>query len=301
MKPGRLNLQGAVDLGALAARSRAGAEAASPAAANSSFVVEVTEGTFQEQVLDRSQQVPVVVDLWATWCGPCKQLSPVLIRLAEAYQGRFILATIDVDANPRLAQMFQVQSIPSVVAVVAGQAVPLFMGALPEPQVRQYLDQLLTLAAQQGLTGGADPLSDTEPPLDPRHDAAADAIEANDLERAETLYRELIAGDPTDALARAALGQVVLLRRAAGVDPDAAMAAAAASPTDVALATRAADALVLVGRSAEAFSVLVGTVRATSGAERQQVRDHLVELFDLVGPDDPAVAPARTALANALF
>ena len=301
MKPSRLNLRGAVDLGALAARSRTSSEPAAAQQGQSAHVVEVTEATFQDLVLDASRRVPVVVDLWATWCEPCKQLSPVLMRLAQAYGGQFILATIDVDANPRLAQMFQVQSIPSVVAVVAGQAVPLFMGALPEPQVRQYIDQLLALAAQQGLTGAHESVDAGESPGDPRHDAAVDAIEAGDLERAESLYRELMTADPHDAMARAGLGQVVLMRRASGIDPDVAMAAAAGSPTDVDLATRAADALVLSGRSAEAFSVLVGTVRATEGAQRQRARDHLVELFDLVGPDDPSVAPARTAWANALF
>src|SRR6185312_2022466 len=134
-------MAGAVDLAAVkarsdaaAARANAPAEAAGPAGR---WVVDVTEETFQTEVLERSLDVPVVVDLWATWCGPCKQLSPALERLAEAGRGTWILAKVDVDANPRIAQAFGVQSIPTVIAVVGGQPLQLFTGALPEPDVRQ--------------------------------------------------------------------------------------------------------------------------------------------------------------------
>ena len=134
-------MAGAVDLAALKARSEAAARPRRrprmPSAATGQWVIDVTEESFQADVLERSLQVPVVVDLWATWCGPCKQLSPVLERLAAAGNGAWVLAKVDVDANPRIAQAFGVQSIPMVVAVVGGQPVDAFNGAQPEPQVRQ--------------------------------------------------------------------------------------------------------------------------------------------------------------------
>ena len=145
-------MAGAVDLAAVKARSEAAAARAKapatggpgPAAAPAGeWVIDVTEATFQAEVLERSLEIPVVVDLWAEWCGPCKQLSPVLERLAAADQGTWILAKVDVDANPRIAQAFGVQSIPMVVAVVGGQPLQLFNGVLPEPQVRQTIDSMI--------------------------------------------------------------------------------------------------------------------------------------------------------------
>ena len=180
---------GAVDLSSLAARSRSPATAGNGAVA--SVVVDVTDATFEAEVLTRSLTVPVVIDLWAEWCGPCKQLSPILEKLAREYDGRILLAKVDVDANPQLSAAFQVQSIPSVFAVVKGQPVPLFQGAIPEPQVRQVIDQLLEVAATNGVSGrlqvakspaDADTEeSSTEPQHDPRYDAAADAIETGDF------------------------------------------------------------------------------------------------------------------------
>lgn len=292
----RLNLQGAVDLGALAARQQAQARAAS-APREEVAVINVTEATFQAEVLDRSFTIPVVVDLWATWCQPCKTLSPLLEKLAAEYAGRLVLAKIDVDANPRISQAFGVQSIPTVVAVVGGQVVPLFMGALPEPQIRAYFDELLKVAAQQGLAGTPDEAAELE---DPRFDEAAEAIERGDYDAAESAYRAILTAGP-NVDAEAGIAQVTLMRRTDGVDPDAALAQAAADPTNLQLAFRAADALVLYGRTTEAFSILVALVAATAGDERTAVRTHLVGLFEVVGADDPAVAPARTALANALF
>jgi putative thioredoxin len=325
----RINLHGAVDLGALAAQQQAQQQAKQRAAARAAgqdnaqdnaqstaqntaqpsaapaVVVDVTEATFKPDVVDRSFEVPVVVDLWATWCGPCTTLSPILERLAQEYAGRFILAKVDVDANPQISQAFRVQSIPTVVAVLMGQPVPLFTGALPEPQVRAYLDELLRIAAEQGLTGSA-PVGDEaavaqEPEDDPRFDAAFDAIERGDYDAAEAAYREALAAAPGDPEAAAGLAQVGLLRRTEGIDPDEALTTAVASPGDVAAAMRAADALVLHGRSTEAFSVLIAVIRSAAGDDREGARVRLLELFDIVGPDDPAVPPARIALANALF
>src|SRR3954453_15627078 len=155
MRPSEIRLPGAVDLSGLKARAQQPAPpaGAAPPAGSSAYVLDVTEDSFQAEVIDRSAQVPVLIDFWAEWCGPCKQLSPVLERLAAEAAGSWILAKVDVDANQRLAAAFQGQSIPSVFAVIAGQPVPLFQGAVPEQQLRPVLDEVLRVAAANGLPG----------------------------------------------------------------------------------------------------------------------------------------------------
>lgn len=305
------NPYGAVDLSSLAPASRPGGSSqtvagpGAPAGGAAGVVVDVGEADFQDAVVEQSMTVPVVIDFWADWCGPCKQLSPVLERLAVADEGRWLLAKIDLDANPRLGQAFQVQGIPAVFAVVKGQPIPLFQGALPEPQVRQYLDELLRVAEANGVNGrvalaeAAEPAE--EPPVDPRYDDAYDAIERGDLDAAAAAYRGLLADNPGDADAQAGLGQVELLARTQGVDEAAARARAEQQPDDVAAQTAVADLDLLGGDAEAAFGRLVDLVRRTSGADRDAARTHLVGLFDLVGNQDERVARARTALANALF
>jgi putative thioredoxin len=300
------NPYGAVDLSALARPPAATPSSSSNGAAAGSFAVDVTETDFQSAVLEQSMTVPVVIDFWADWCGPCKQLTPVLERLAEADAGAWLLARVDADANPRLAQVFQVQGIPAVFAVVKGQPIPLFQGALPEAQVRQYLDELLKVAAANGVTGridgGPPPVADEpEPEGDPRYDQAYDAIERGDLDAAAKAYRSLLESDPEDDDARAGLGQVELMRRTASVDEAAARRAADERPDDVDAAFQVADLDLLRGDADSAFSRLVDLVRRTQGEDRDRVRTHLVALFELVGTGDERVARARTALANALF
>ncbi len=295
-------LRGAIDLGALAAAREAEQQAVArkndPAAA--SVIIDVTEASFETDVIAASEQVPVVVDLWATWCGPCKQLSPILEKLAVEYAGRWILAKVDVDAQQQIAAAFRVQSIPTIVAVIKGQVLPLFQGALPEAQVRQYIEELLRVAQQAGVNGSAAAAPDDQPEApqeDLRWDQAADAIEAGDYETATALYEQLRTVDPEQSAA--AIAQVALVRRIDGVDPAAALAAADADPRDLALARVAADVQVAMGQPAAAFDRLLAIVRST--ADKAAARDALVELFALVGDADPAVKSARTALANALF
>ena len=211
-----MSMHGVVDLAALAAAREAQAKAeerraTNPPGAPTAWSIDVTEETFQADVIDQSFVVPVVIDLWATWCEPCKQLSPVLEALTTEYAGRFLLAKVDVDANPRISQAFQVQSIPSVVAVIKGQPVPLFQGALPEPAVRQYLDELLKVAEANGLAADEAAPADEpgeEPAGDPRFDAAFDAVERGDWDAAEAAYQAVLAESPADAEAQAGLGQV---------------------------------------------------------------------------------------------
>jgi putative thioredoxin len=323
-QPGRaprpaLDLRGAVDLSALARPSAppapavgGAAETAPHGAAPGAPVVAVTDATFVAEVVDRSSTVPVVIDFWATWCEPCKQLSPVLERLAAEFGGRFLLATVDVDANPQLGQAFQVQSIPTVFAVVKGQPIPLFQGAQPEAQVRAVITELLRVAAANGVTGtvplGEDQAPDAdipeepaEEPLPPLHQAAYDAIDAGDYGAAVSAYEQALRESPADELARVGLAQVKLLQRTAEADPQQARAAAAAAPEDVDAQILVADIDLLGGHVEDAFARLVDTVRRTSGADRDRARAHLVELFEVVGPADPRVASARLALANAVF
>jgi putative thioredoxin len=304
-------MAGAVDLSALKARSEVAARqqtggGGGGGGGESQFVVDVTEASFQADVLERSLQVPVVVDLWAEWCGPCKQLSPVLERLAQAGNGAWILAKVDVEANPRISQAFGVQSIPMVVAVAGGQPVDAFTGALPEPQVRQWITGLLDALRSrmpgiaQAEAGATENGEFAEEPEDPRFTAAEEALERGDYAAAETAYQQILATEPANEQAMAALAQVRFLARAEAADP-AAVARADAAPDDVDAQLAAADAEVAADRVEAAFDRLVKAVARTSGDERDRVREHLVSLFELFPADDPRVSVARRALARALF
>lgn len=313
-------LRGAVDLGALAAAGqRKSSAAAGGAAAGGGYVVEVTERDFQSAVIDRSMTVPVVVDLWTARAAQSQQVSTVLDTLAAEYAGRFLVARVDIDTNPALVQAFQVQTLPFVVAVIKGQPLPLIADVLPESAVRQVLDKLLEVAAQNGLTGRVGAEDDAEagdedgangaaaplePALPPLHQEAYEAIERDDLEAARSAYEQALRENPADDLAAVGLVNVQLMQRVSGLDAaatDAAVAAADAAPADTAAQLLAADAEFVTGDVTAAFDRLVAAVRVRSGDEREQVRQRLVDLFALLGPDDPQVRTARIALTNALF
>lgn len=310
MNQPNFTLSGAVDLGARKAAADQQAEAqntagqagrANGAQGGSPHVINVTEETFNTEVVERSRQVPVVIDFWADWCQPCKQLSPVLEKLAGEGGGRWILAKVDVDANQQLASALQVQSLPTVMAVVGGQGVNGFQGALPEDQVRQWIDQLM--AAVSGQAPPEQEGAEGEPQQQAPDEVteAADAIDRGDLDGATAAYQRLLDRAPGDPTAAAGLQLVELLRRTGGVDEQAARRQAAEAPDDVATQSAVADFDMLAGRVEDAFDRLVGAVRRTSGDEREQARTHLLKLFDVVPDTDQRVIKARQALARALF
>ncbi|OIJ67696.1 tetratricopeptide repeat protein [Streptomyces mangrovisoli] len=323
MQPRNMSMSGVVDLAAVKAaqeakakaeqaRAEAARQGGGGAVSPADLVIDVDEAGFEHEVLQRSAEVPVVIDFWAEWCQPCKQLSPVLERLAVEYNGRFLLAKIDVDANQMLMQQFGVQGIPAVFAVVAGQALPLFQGAAGEAQIRQTLDQLVQVAEQRfGLTGlVVDP--DAEPggapaeeipvgPYDALLEAAVQALDAGDLAGAVQAYQNVLSEDPGHPEAQLGLAQAELLQRVQGMDPQRVRRDAAEKPADAAAQIAAADLDLVGGHVEDAFGRLIETVRRTAGDDRDEVRRRLLELFEVVGAEDPRVIGARRALARALF
>ncbi len=293
----------AVDLAALAAQREAQAAAEQRRGDGPVVVFDVQEINFQTEVLNRSTSVPVILDLWSPRSPQCATLTQILEKLAYEADGAWVLAKIEVDTNPRIAQALQLQAIPTVIAVVNGELVPMFEGPMPEPSIRQLLAQLMVIAQEAGLNTTAAPAAqggeaDAE---DSRYDAAFAAIDAGDWDAADAAYRDILATDPNDEDAKLGLAQVELMRRTDGIDPVAVIAEADASPADLRLASLAADVEVFEGRVEEAFARLIELVRNTVGDDKAAARDHLVGLFNLIGDADPRVIKARTALANALF
>jgi putative thioredoxin len=283
--------RGAVDLGALASSKPtqpAAPAQESPQAGTGSWV-EVTEATVQAVVLERSLTMPVVL----AFVVDHPQVNPYFNELAEQNAkdgGSWVLARVDVQAQPRLAQAFQVQSVPMIFAVVGGQPVDGVPGILPSTELRKWLDAVLKAGGVQ-----------VEAPADPRLTEADESLIMGDLEAAETAYKKILADSPKDQAAEAGLAHVALAKRVKGVDPNQALAKAAKEPNDLGAQLLAADVEVLSGHAERAYQRLVELVRNVYGDDRETVRQHLVSLFTIAGPDDPAVAAARRSLASALF
>ncbi|OLR91480.1 co-chaperone YbbN [Actinokineospora bangkokensis] len=309
-------LSRAVDLSALKARADAAKTAppaASPAAAAAAptgataaagaYSTDVTEATFQAEVVERSLQVPVVVVLTASYSGQSQQMVALLEKLAAEFGGSWALAKVDIDANPRIAPLFGVQSVPMVVAIAGGQPVEAFGDVPPEAQVRQWLKGLVDALRDRlpGIRAAEANAPEPQPePEDERFTRAETAFEQGDYAAAEAAYQDILAAEPANAEAKAALAQVRFLARAEVTDPSV-IVRADMSPDDIDAQLAAAD-LELAGQAAEqAFARLIAVVRRTSGPDRDKARTHLVGLFDLFAADDPRVAKARRDLASALF
>ncbi|HUQ55941.1 MAG TPA: tetratricopeptide repeat protein [Lentzea sp.] len=310
-------LSGAVDLGALKARADASRQAAAAPAASAApaagasdngsapWIVDVTEASFQA-VVEQSLQVPVVVLLGASYSPESQALAATLTRFATGSGGSWILARVDLEQAPRIGQAFGVQSVPTTVAVAAGQPIDAFAGAIADAELSAWIARLLDAlrerlpgirAGEARATGG---VAEEEVLEDPRIVAAEEAFEAGDYVAAQGFYSQILASEPGHELAREGLAQARFAERAEAVDP-AVIAKADAAPDDLEAQLAAADAEVAGQRVEDAFARLVGVVRRVYGDDRDRVRQHLISLFELFPADDPRVASARRALASALY
>ncbi|MEV1240677.1 tetratricopeptide repeat protein [Nonomuraea sp. NPDC049750] len=307
-RPG--SLYGAVDLGArkqaLEAQSRR--EAGGPQAAAPGSIIDVTEETFTTEVIDRSMSVPVVLDLWSPRAPGSAQLSPVLEKVVGDMGGRAILAKVNVDGSPQIAQALRVQAVPTVLAIFQGQAVTGFQQVLPEQEVRRWLDELMGAVEQfyqanpdaRPADVGEQQDEPTGPPADPDVLAAEEAVDKGDLDAAEAAYQRLLARSPGNEDAKMGLAGVGLIKRTADVDP-ADVQRRLQDPADIDAQLLAADLEMLSGAIDEAFDRIIGVVKRTSGDDRDKARRHLLGLFDALPAEDPSLAKARRALSSALF
>lgn len=292
-------MAGAVDLSALKQSPASSGDAAAGGSAGSSTPIgtEVTEANFEEEVLLRSNQVPVVVLLWSPRSDVCLQLADILSSLAATDGGKWSLASVNVDVAPRVAQIFGVEVVPTVVALAAGQPLSSFQGIQPPDQLRRWVDSLLSATAGK-LESAAD--SDEPETVDPALAQARQQLEDGDFAAASVSYQAILDDDPNHAEAKGAVRQLAFLMRATAHGPDA-VAAADAAPDDIEAAFAAADVQIFNQDVQGAFDRLVALVKRTSGDERTSVRTRLIELFDLFDPADPDVIVARRNLANALY
>ncbi len=296
-----LSLHGAVDLSGLGRPPASAPPAGSPGGA----VVDVADDQAFTAVIERSAEVPVVIVLWAAVSAASVQVADDLVSLAGEMGGRFLVARLDAEAHPQLAQAIGAQAVPTVLGVLRGQPVPLFQGGAEREQIHAVLEKLLEVAEANQITGTVgqgpgEPEEPAEPPLPPLHAEAHDAIDAGDLAAAADAYRRALVQNPRDEMATAGLAQVELLARVEGLDP-AAVATRAEQPGDLDAQLEMADLEVASGRVDEGFARLVAAVRSTAGADRDRVRERLVALFIVVGDADPRVGAARRDLASALY
>jgi putative thioredoxin len=299
-------MAGAIDLSGLKQRPQQSAPAsgaagqpasAKPGGAGGSEVIEITEANFENEVLIRSDEVPVVVLLWSPRSDACVQLVDTLSGLAAADEGTWTLATVNVDVAPGVAQAFGIEAVPTVVALAAGQPRSSFQGVPPPEQLRRWLDSLLS--ATEGQLKGPGSAEDAAE-VDPELAQARQQLEDGDFVAAQQSYQAVLEVNPDSVEAKAALRQINFLTRATAQRPDA-VAVADAAPGDIEAAFAAADVQILNQDVPAAFARLTALVRKTSGDERTAVRTRLIELFELFDPADPDVVAGRRNLANALY
>lgn len=257
--------------------------------------LEITATNLTAEFLPMSAQRPVVVLCWTPRSPESVEMLKALGRLSLADQGAWVLARVNIDEQPQVAQALQTRTIPYGLVFIAEQPIPFVEQALSESQLREVINKILTLAAQQGI--GEAPVEQSEP----EEDEAIAAIDRGDFVAAEKAYQALLARKPNDIYGKVGLAQVQLLIRTDGVDAAKVLALAIEEPDSVQIQMECADVEILQGELEEGFKRLLRLVSVLSGDEQKRVKDRLLELFALVDPADPRVIKARAALANALF
>ena len=319
--PAPHNLRGALDLSSLVHKASPDVDAEARQAGSAlelpGLFFDATQANI-EDFLQLSTRVPVVVAVVAEWSEPAQNMLAVLDRAVATRAGQLVLVRIDSDAEPQLAQAFQAQSVPTTAAIVAGRPVQLFSGTLAAEQVDELFDQLLSLAAQNGVretvtvVGPDGEVVDSphvtsyspepvEKPLPPHHEEAHAALERGDYAAAIAEYKTAIAQDPGDSLAVAALAQVGLLSRLAGTSDAEIRHAAAENPEDCDASLLVADLDISGGHVADALDRLLGLFPRADAQGREAIRTRLLDYFEIVGRDDPRVISARSRLTSLLF
>ena len=257
--------------------------------------LEVNAANLTAEFLPMSAQKPVVVLCWSARSPESVEMLRDLGKLALADQGSWVLARVNIDEQPQVAQALQTRTIPYGLVFIAEQPIPFVEQALNETQLREVITKILTLAAQQGI--GEAPVEQAEP----EEDEAIEAIDRGDFAAAEASYKALLARKPNDQYGKIGLAQVQLLMRTDGLDAAKVMQDAIAKPDDLAVQMQCADVEIMQGDLEQGFKRLLNLITIYGGDERKQVKERLLELFALVDPSDPRVIKARTSLANALF
>jgi putative thioredoxin len=289
------NPAGAMDLSGIVAAAKA-----PPPPPGASYVIDI-DARGLEALLAQSTKYPIVLELNSPRANAA-ELSDVLVELANEAGGAYLLARVDVDAEPQVATALGIQAVPTVIAVIAGQLAPLWQGTRSKADAKDYLDQLLQVATANGVVGRAEPASvDADAGPDPRFAAADAALAAGDFEVAVAEFDKLLNNTPNDPEARAGRAQAALLARVTKVDPAQILAAADTNGADVEVQLAAADVELSRGLADAAFARLIELIRLTAGDTRDQARLRLLELFETVGSADPAVLKARRNLTSALF
>ena len=291
-------LAGAVDLSGLVKKN----QASPPASATSDALVRDVDDRSVAALVELSKTVPVILEVYGG------EVAPVLGPIIESYQGRFVLGTVRGESAPELVKALQVEGIPTVLALIAGQPVPLFKGIPAEQEVRTILDQVLGFAKENGVTGQVDPGpapdaegDQAEPALPPLHQEAFDALSRNDLPGAKAAYQRALAEAPADADAAAGLAQVELLERVYALDADQARRAAAEEPESVERALDVADLDISGGHIEDAFVRVLGLYSAASDEDKECLRERLLTYFTIVGQAAPEVKKARAHLTSLMF
>lgn len=273
--------------------------------------------TFQQDVMQRSQDAPVVLDFWAPWCQPCQQLAPILEKLATELAGKFLLAKVNTDEEPQIAQAFGIQSLPTVVAFANGQPVDQFVGMLSEEQIRQWLQPLLP-SPTQILAREAAALVDTDPQgaerkyrealeLAPDQDVlkiclAGVLLKQGRLDECGSLIEALAARgflEPDAERIKSELEVRVAAAESGGVEE--ARRAAAADPANLVLQVRVADALAASAQHRKALELCLEIVKQDFGEARIEAKDTMVKIFSMLGPASELTGEFRRKLATALY